>query len=217
MPERILQRALKIEYRRLYSKQFIIIRVLLLTSFLIMLSSPKPRSPLHTREISFEGFAREDGLWDIEAHLKDTKSHPFTTGSKTWVPGEPIHDMWIRVTVDRELVIRDIEVAMDSHPHAECPEVIPPMDALIGARMGKGWRKTIESHLGGIKGCTHLRELLNNVATAAYQSIPGALFDPDENKPPLYLGKCKSWDFDGPVVMRVYPKFYQWKKEEAKP
>ena len=177
-----------------------------------MLSNPKTRTPLHTREVTFNGYAREDGLWDIEGHLVDIKAHPFTTGSKTWQPGEAIHDMRVRVTVDSHLHIQDIEVSMESHPHPECPAVIPPMDALIGARIGKGWRKTIETHLGGIKGCTHLRELLNNIATAAYQSIPGALFDPDENKPPLYLGTCKSWDFDGPVVMRVYPQFYQWKK-----
>lgn len=176
-----------------------------------MLSTPASRNPLHTREITFQGYAREDGLWDIEAHLRDFKFHPFTTGGKTWEPGQAFHDMWVRITVNTELVILAIEVSMDSHPHPECPQVIPPMDGLIGARLGKGWRKTINEHLGGIKGCTHLRELLSNIATAAFQSIPGALFDPDENKPPLYLGTCKSWDFDGPVVMRAYPKFYKWK------
>ncbi len=101
---------------------------------------------------------------------------------------------------------------MDGHPHAECTTAIPPMDALVGAKLGKGWRKTIDTHLGGIKGCTHLRELLVNLATAAYQSVPGAFFDPAGEKPPAYLGNCKAWDFDGPVVMRVYPKFYQWNK-----
>ena len=119
--------------------------------------------------------------------------------------------MWLRVTVDQDLVIKEIEAVMDGNPHAECPSAIPPMDALVGARLGKGWRKTIDTHLGGIKGCTHYRELLTNLATAAYQSVPGAFFDVDGNKPPLYLGTCKSWDFDGPVVMRVYPKFYRWK------
>ncbi len=176
-----------------------------------MLSTPAPRNPLHTREITFQGYAREDGLWDIEAHLRDFKFQAFTTGGKTWEPGQAFHDMWVRLTVNTELVIQAIEVSMDSHPHPECPQVIPPMAALIGARLGKGWRKTINEHLGGIKGCTHLRELLSNIATAAFQSIPGALFDPDDNKPPLYLGTCKSWDFDGPVVMRAYPKFYKWK------
>jgi len=176
-----------------------------------MLSPAKPRTPLHQRNITFNGYAREDGLWDIEAHLLDTKSHLFTTGTLKWEAGEPIHDMWIRLTVNNELIIQAIEVAMDSHPHPECPEVIPPMDQLIGARLGKGWRKTIELHLGDIKGCTHLRELLASMATAAFQAIPGALFHPDDAKPPLYLGACKSWDFDGAAVLRHYPKFYQWK------
>ena len=58
-----------------------------------MLPHPKPRSPLHKRAVTFHGYAREDGLWDIEGHLKDTKSHPFITGAKTWAPGEAIHDM----------------------------------------------------------------------------------------------------------------------------
>ena len=180
-----------------------------------MLSTPQPRSPLHTREITFQGYAREDGLWDIEGHLKDFKSNPFTTSAKTWQPGEAFHDMWIRVTVDRDLVVKAIEAVMDGHPHAECPATVPPLEGLIGAQIGKGWRKSIETHLGGIKGCTHLRELLNSLATAAFQSIPGAFFDPDGEKPPKYLGTCKSWGFDGPVVMRVYPQFYQWKKPEA--
>jgi hypothetical protein len=87
------------------------------------------------------------------------------------------------------------------------------MDALIGARLGKGWRKTIQTHLGGIAGCTHLRELLSSLATAAFQSIPGALSGNGEDKPPLYLGTCKSWDFNGPVVMRIYPKFYRWQEQ----
>jgi hypothetical protein len=180
-----------------------------------MLSTPKPRSLLHTREITFQGYAREDGLWDIEGHLKDFKTNPFETSAKVWQPGEAFHDMWVRVTLDKEFIIKDIEAAMDGHPHAECTAVIPPMDSLIGSQLGKGWRKTIDTHLGGIKGCTHLRELLTTLATAAYQSIPGAFFDPTGEKPPLYLGTCKSWDFNGPVVMRIYPKFYQWNKPKT--
>ena len=88
-----------------------------------MLTTPTPRSHLHTRSISFNGYARDDGLWDIEGHLKDSKSHPFITGSKTWDPGEAFHDMWIRLTVDRDLTIKAIEVAMD--PTNECPDWSP--------------------------------------------------------------------------------------------
>ena len=136
-----------------------------------MLSTPTARTPLHTREITFSGYARDDGLWDIEAHLIDIKSHPFTTGSKTWAPGEAIHDMWLRLTLNAELEIKAIEVSMDSHPHPECPEVIPPMDALIGARLGKGWRKVIDAHLGGIKGPLEVN--LNDI-------VPITFFKPQE-------------------------------------
>ena len=80
--------------------------------------------------------------------------------------------MWVRVTLNKEFVIQDIEAVIDDHPHAECTAVIPPMDSLIGTQIGKGWRKTIDTHLGGLKGCTHLRELLTSLATASYQSIP---------------------------------------------
>jgi len=100
-----------------------------------MLSTPKARSLLHTREVTFQGFEREDGLWDIEGHLRDYKIKPFVTGTKTWQPGEAFHDMWVRLTLNTELVIEDIEVAMDGHPHPECPNVIPTMDGLIGERL----------------------------------------------------------------------------------
>ena len=105
-----------------------------------MLSTPKSRSQLHTREITFQGYAREDGLWDIEGHLKDFKTNPFQTSAKTWQPGEAFHDMWVRVTLDKEFVIKGIEAVMDGQPHAECTAAIPPMDSLIGERLGKGWR-----------------------------------------------------------------------------
>lgn len=111
-----------------------------------MLPTPVARKPLHTREIIFQGYAREDGLWDIEAHLRDFKSHPFTTGGTTWEPGQAFHDMWVRITVNTELVIQAIEVAMDSHPHPECPEVIPPMDALVGAALVRAGAKSLMSN-----------------------------------------------------------------------
>ncbi|WP_414708625.1 DUF2889 domain-containing protein [Ramlibacter sp.] len=38
------------------------------------------------------------------------------------------------------------------------------MQAMVGVRMGPGWRQALEKALGGAKGCTHLRELLFNMA-----------------------------------------------------
>ncbi len=41
------------------------------------LSDPAPRKPLHKRANECRGYRRDDGLWDIEAHMTDTKSYVF--------------------------------------------------------------------------------------------------------------------------------------------
>ena len=41
------------------------------------LPEAEAREPLHTRSISYQGYRREDGLWDIEAHMTDVKSYSF--------------------------------------------------------------------------------------------------------------------------------------------
>ena len=90
------------------------------------------------------------------------------------------------------------------------------MQRMVGVAMGPGWRQAIERELGGVKGCTHLRELLFNLATAAYQTVfpyldrKNALAGErprDKADPPYHLGRCIAWDFHGPVVARIYPQF----------
>lgn len=184
------------------------------------LPAPLAREPIHTRRISFQCFAREDGLWDLDAELTDVKDHPVTMFERGILPpGGWVHRMALRVTVDDDLVVRDILTAMDDTPLAECLEAAPPMRGLIGACLGRGWRKAIDRELGGPLGCAHLRELLMGLATAAYQSIPagmqrhaGVAGPPPgkDGQPPLHVGRCKGWDVDGAAVARHYPEFVGW-------
>lgn len=179
-----------------------------------------PRKHLHHRQVAYDGFLREDGLWDIEARMTDTKAYAMVSADKAVMPpGTPVHDMLIRVTVDDTLTIREIFAVMDSRPFAECPQAQQPMQKMLGVRMGPGWRHAIEKALGGVQGCTHLRELLYNMATAAYQTIPvykahrgqrTTLAPEADGKPPRHLGKCLAWDFNGPAVQRHYPQFVGW-------
>jgi hypothetical protein len=179
-----------------------------------------PRKHLHTRQVRFDGFHREDGLWDIEATLTDTKAYVWRSADKGALPpGTPIHDMVIRVTLDDTLTIKAIATGMPSTPHGECGQAADPMQKMVGHTIGPGWRITIEKNLGGVKGCTHLRELLFNMATAAYQTIPGyraqlrreaGLPERSNAEPPFYLGKCLGWDLDGPAVLRHHPQFVGW-------
>ena len=41
------------------------------------LPEPKKRKPIHPRAIDYRGYQREDNLWDIEAHMTDTKNLPY--------------------------------------------------------------------------------------------------------------------------------------------
>lgn len=180
----------------------------------VPLSAPAPRSHLHNRHVVYRGYRREDGLWDIEAELRDTKTGDFTvSGERVWRAGEPIHGMAIRLTVDSQAVVRAIEVAMDDVPHGACPAAAPPMQRMVGSSLARGWRRSIDQHLGGIEGCAHLRELLFNMATAAFQTMVDAVLPADA--PPPFLGKCKTWDFDGETVQRIYPMFYQRRHERV--
>jgi len=175
------------------------------------LSTPVARSPQHIRRIHFQSFRREDGLWDIEGELLDTKAIDVPRGPGRGIrkAGDPIHHMWIRTTINEQLVVQAIEAMMDAHPLGGCPAALAAMQNMVGSCMARGWRKSIEAHLGHVAGCTHMRELLQSMATAAFQSI-NAAFGAASDQPPRHLGQCKGWDFDGPGVAQYYPQFVHW-------
>jgi hypothetical protein len=184
------------------------------------LPPPAPRQHLHTRNVTYRGYLREDGLWDIEGEMQDVKTYAFEMVERgPMPPGTPVHGMAIRVTVDEKMKIHAIAGSMDFTPYGECARGEDPMQRMVGQSMGPGWRQAIERELGGIKGCTHMRELLFNLATAAYQAVfpwrerereragtPAAKVA----EPPHHLGRCIAWDFDGPVVAKIYPQFAGW-------
>ncbi len=177
------------------------------------LPTPQPRTLAHTRSVSFLGYHREDGLWDIEAQLTDSKPMFFEVkGEKSWEPNDPIHQMIIRLTIDEELVVQDIWVDMKAVPHDECPNAMDPMKKMIGAKIGSGWRKEIEKNLGEIRGCAHLRELLFNMATAAIQTLTPKLRARKSDQAPAHLDKCSTWRTDSDLVHRLYPMFYKPKE-----
>jgi len=183
------------------------------------LSTPAPRRHLHTRTIRCEGFQRDDGLWDIEARIIDTKTHktvePFRGARDA---GEHVHDMELRMTLDRDMVVRDIEVSTNHAPYDPCFTVAPAFKGLVGAKVGGGWRRAVNEAVGGTKGCTHLKELLMPAATVAYQTMGSWPKEGEPNgeakpvalpgKPaarPYFLDGCKAWSSEGEVVAKLYP------------
>ena len=180
------------------------------------LSPAAPRRHLHNRNTVFRGYEREDGLWDIEAELHDSKTYAFKNIENVSLqPGEPVHHMFVRATIDASMTVVAIEAEMASAPFPECQSARDPMQGMIGKKMGPGWRQAIEAVLGNICGCAHLREMLFNMATAAYQTTVGrrqkplalALDTIPVSAMPHHLHKCMAWDLNGPVVQRHFPDF----------
>ncbi len=159
-------------------------------------------------------------MWDLEARLVDTKDYEISMYERGQLqPGTPIHGMALRVTVDDDFVIRAIETSMDDIPLPECGAARDPMQALVGVTIGRNWRLAVERALGGTRGCAHLRELIFNMATIAFQTIPsGKLLRRGEatppqaqgGQPPFHLGRCITWDVNGSAVARHFPQFVGW-------
>lgn len=176
------------------------------------LSDPVPRNLLHRRDIRCRGFRRDDGLYDIEAHLEDTKTYPFSNRDRGEIrAGEPIHGMWLRLTVDAELHVRDAEASTEYAPFRVCPRVTAEFKRLAGLRIGPGWMREVQKRVGGAAGCTHLTELLGPLATTAYQTLAGQRRqDAAKNgsKRPFFLDSCHALKSDGEVVKVHWPAFY---------
>jgi hypothetical protein len=183
------------------------------------LSPPVPRDPIHARWIDCRGYRRSDGVWDIEAHLTDTKSYGFANSSRGEIaPGEPIHDMWLRLTLDRELTVIRAEAVTAAGPFAICPAITPAFSKLEGLRIAPGWRRAVQARLGGVQGCTHLVELLGPLATTAYQTIHAwrARHEPQVagDRAPSLLDSCHALARDSEVVRTHFPRWYTGSESE---
>jgi hypothetical protein len=184
------------------------------------LSTPQPRKPMHTRAIECKGYEREDGLWDIEAHLIDTKTyvHKRRHGDSLRQPGQPVHHMWIRLTIDLDMLIHEAEAVTDEGPYPTCGDITVNFKQLAGVKIGAGWRREIGLRLGGTKGCTHLVELLGPLGTTAFQATGRARearnaqrsndSSGGEPKLPYQLNSCHIYKDDSEAVLERWPQYY---------
>ena len=169
------------------------------------------RELTHTRRVRYEGYKRADGLWDIEAHLLDTKNHDFHLRTGVRRAGQPIHDMAVRLTIDRSFTILDAVVSSDAVPYpGGCETIAPAYRKLIGLNLLRGFRRRVAELFGHTKGCTHLTELLGGVPTAAIQSFAGqAPEERGDGRKPFQLDQCHALETTTETVRRWYPEWHR--------
>lgn len=173
------------------------------------------RALKHTRAISIEAFAREDGLWDLDAHITDIKTRDTKLASGVRPSGTPIHDLSLRITIDTALTIVGVEAVSDVVPYPGfCNTIGPDYKKLIGLNLLRQFRKGVNERMSGVNGCTHLTELAQILPTAAVQAFAGDVIDTrdggndtDSLTPPFQLNRCHALRLDGMAVAQYYPRW----------
>ena len=186
------------------------------------LPQPAEREKKHHRRIDCEGYLRRDGLYDIEVHMVDTRTYDCSYDEfhrdGLIRAGEPVHDMWLRFTIDLDFLIHDVQAASVQTPFAVCPKAAAAMRELIGLRIGGGWLKQARERVGPAVSCTHLMDLLGQLGATAYQTLHAALEErerrrPERERPPI-LDTCLALSTTGEVVKNLWPEFYVAPPEE---
>ena len=179
------------------------------------LPAPSARKEIHHRVIDMRAYARDDGLYDVEAHLVDRKPFEFKRINSP-VPlaaGQPLHDLWIRLSIDEEYVVQAIHAASDVTPYPLCKEAESTLRVLIGERIASGWSIKVKERLRGAASCTHLMEMLIPMATTAYQGIRALQRQrsPDSRaqRPLAQLDSCYAYSRKRDVVRMFWPEHYQ--------
>jgi hypothetical protein len=183
------------------------------------------RRHVHTRSIRVDAFARDDGLWDLEAVLTDTKSRDFPLATGMRKAGDPVHDMVLTVTIDTRLNVLAAHAESRAVPYpGHCDSIGPDYSKLVGLNLLQDFRRHVQARLGGVHGCSHITELARILPTAAVQAFAGEVFETrdaahehhhlDETKP-WQLDRCHALRSDSPTVQMFYPRWYHPKRATA--
>jgi hypothetical protein len=173
----------------------------------------KPRREIHHRTLDMRAFARDDGLYDVEARLVDTKPYDFVrlTNAERWPANQPLHDLRIRLAVDDDFVVREIQASSDVTPFGICKEAERTLAVLIGERIARGWSSRVKERLRGAASCTHLMEMLIPMGTTALQGIRALRNEAGVNPEDRIdkIDSCYAFARDREIVQRVWPAHYR--------
>ena len=179
------------------------------------LSAPEEREPIHHRRIDCRGYRRADGLWDIEGHLTDVKSYPFPNKFRGEIqPGEPLHDMWLRLTLDDDLTVIKAEAV---HGCRAIRRLSGNHACICQARRAEDRSRLAAPGQRRCSAACRAAPIwwscLGPLATTAYQTIQSwnAQRNPktETDRPPPHLNTCHALARDGEVVKEHYPRWYE--------
>jgi hypothetical protein len=191
------------------------------------LPAPRAREFLTGRTITCNGYLRDDSLIDIDGHLLDTRGYDIRNGWRGELKrGEPAHEMWVRLTIDDNLVVREAMCVTDAAPYPTCRAITPNVTRLVGLSVTGGFKKEMRARIGRTEGCTHVIALIEAMSAVAVHAIAGKRREQgydamlssfgarDAGRHPL-IDTCHSYAADSEIVRRIWPASYRPKTTAA--
>ncbi len=176
----------------------------------------------HRRQIDVQVFSREDGLWEVDATLVDTKTRDANMADGLRPAGQPIHDMLLRLVVNTKLDI--VAAGSDTRwmPYPGiCSEHGDAYQRLVGLNLLQDFRRQVRQRLGGVQGCTHITELAQVLPTAVVQGFAGEVIDTkgtaEGASQPFQIDRCHALRSSGEAVRVHYPRWYRPQPAAAQP
>lgn len=168
----------------------------------------------HRRSIDVQLYARNNGLWEVDAHITDVRSGETLMATGTLPAGAPIHEMLLRLVVDERFNIVEAGAQTTAMPYpGECNAYGDVYARLVGLNLMRGFRQAVKERLGGVQGCTHITELTQVLPTAVVQAFAGEVIDTHgdaaDSPQPFQIDRCHALRADGLAVKTYYPRWYR--------
>ncbi|MDR1310599.1 MAG: DUF2889 domain-containing protein [Burkholderiaceae bacterium] len=181
--------------------------------------STKKRQLKHSRRIWVDFYQAEDELWEVEARFTDTKPFELHISSAIVPPNRPLHDFWIRVTIDPQCNVLDVITVFDEVPfEGYCANIASDYKKLVGLNLLNKFKRGVRDIMGEVNGCAHMNELLELLPYVAIQVM---VFGEEEarkkacfqrpGEKPFHLNGCHALKTDGECVAQYYPMWYTGK------
>ncbi len=178
-----------------------------------------PRTRVTRRTIECAGYECADGLLDVEGCLRDLNDWPLNNPWRSVQPGQPVHEMHVRLRLDHTLRIHAVEVSMEATPYPYCQGAKPNLQRLVGLRITGGFKQQARKLIGHTEGCTHVLALVENLATIAVRTLAGRTRDDEATRFAVFSARdparaplidtCYSYAASSPVVQQVFPQHYR--------
>lgn len=168
---------------------------------------------IHTRSITVDSREADRNTLLIEGRLRDDRHCPyFSYTADRFVEPGAVHHIVVRFTVSLpDLEIMSAEAELPVVPSEKCRETHTVVQNLVGLRIMPGFTQKTAEVIGGVKGCIHITNLVQSMASAAVQGQwayysmkrDDRELEMPKFNPSLLLNSCWLWREDGPHYRQV--------------